>query len=325
VTTEAVLGKQDQRILTAIDQVVVNRPKLQLTDEAGNVVTGQLPKSLRQFSEGLDQVKKDVFAQYDGLMRRAGVTAPPIDLAPIAAQVRVAGSSTATRVVSPSVKKEADALADRLMKQGNVGLADAQDMVQHLNRKNQAFWRNPTRENVSIATIEADVAGALRTQLDQTITGLQGPGYQALRDTYGALKAVEQNVVKAVVREGNRMPKGVADYLGGISEIAHIAHGVATLNPGAIAKGVGYGAGRAYMRRMSDPNKMVQNLFKYRSDVLRQHVSQLRQSISRMVPPARSGVTAGLGAGGGAELARQQQPAIEDIQVTDPTTGRAVP
>lgn len=57
---------------SAIGQIVRNKENLELTHpESSEPVRGQLPQSLEQFSEALDQTKRKIFAEYDALAKKA--------------------------------------------------------------------------------------------------------------------------------------------------------------------------------------------------------------------------------------------------------------
>lgn len=67
--------QQDQayaRARQAMDEIVKLKPTLALTNhETGEVAVGELPKSLTQFGEAIDQGKKSIFARYDALANQA--------------------------------------------------------------------------------------------------------------------------------------------------------------------------------------------------------------------------------------------------------------
>jgi hypothetical protein len=69
--SESALNTQDRQILTAVDNIIANKPNLQLTDAAGAAVKGALPRTLRQFSEAIDQTKRGVFSKYDAMAHSA--------------------------------------------------------------------------------------------------------------------------------------------------------------------------------------------------------------------------------------------------------------
>lgn len=51
----------------AVRAITRNKGSLQLADDAGNIVSGELPKSLNQFSQAIEQTKRQVFQQYNDL------------------------------------------------------------------------------------------------------------------------------------------------------------------------------------------------------------------------------------------------------------------
>ncbi len=53
----------------------------------GTEIAGQLPKSLKQFADAIEQTKAGVFAKYDAMARQAGDKGVTVDLAPAVAEL----------------------------------------------------------------------------------------------------------------------------------------------------------------------------------------------------------------------------------------------
>lgn len=253
-TSAPALEQQDNRILTTFDQIIANRPALQLTDEAGNVVSGQLPRSLRQFGEAADQTKQRIFQQYDQMAKAAGATGVTVDLTPIAGKLQTLAQSLVD--VHPSMANDAMRMAQAFMQRGSYSPNRAQATIESLNKIQGYPMRNPVHD---LATRE------LRAALDQTIAGAAGPGYQALRTQYGALRSVEKDVAAAVQREANKLPGGLggllADSLGG----EEILRGIVTFNPRAVVTGVGLKAAQRLRQYVNSPNRAIEKLFALRA------------------------------------------------------------
>jgi len=76
----------------------------------------------------------------------------------------------------------------------------------------------------------------MRKQLDDGITGLTGQQYQAIKNEYAALKAVEKDIIKATLRDARKNNKGLLDYTD-ILTGGDIITGLVTLNPAQLARG----------------------------------------------------------------------------------------
>lgn len=260
------LDVQDQRTITAVDQIIANRPNLRLTDAAGEEVAQQLPQSLRQFAEGIDQTKQEIFRLYDEMAQRAGNAGVRVDLRPVAAHLRQLAEHPQVAHLHPDLAATAKQLADTWEHHGFYSPREAQEVVQNMNQTLAGFWRAPTHETVSRSSLLAPVSTMLRKALDEAIEGSQGPGYQNLRTRYQALRSVERDVANAVQKNANKIPGGIASELADMASAELFLHGILTMNPGAIGRAATTRAAKAAVRYLNDPNRAVTRMFNRRAN-----------------------------------------------------------
>lgn len=292
------LAAQDSRILTAVDQIIANQPNLKFTNEIGQEVTGQLPRSLRQFSEAIDQTKRSIFQRYDQMAQQAGTAGVRVDLTPVVQKLREAAAQPEVIDLHPNLAADAERLATNFEARGFYTPGEAQDVIQNLNRTLAGFWRNPTAETVSHSSLLAPIASTLRQQLDSAIEGAQGPGYQVLKNQYGALRSVEKDVAGAVQREANKIPGGLMGHLADLGSAEEFIRGVMTLNPSAMARAGGIKAAKLAMKYVNDPNRAIARLFARRTAPT---VGPVRQAVGGTI----RGGAAPVGGVSGSELLRQ--------------------
>jgi hypothetical protein len=293
VDSSAALGQQDNRILTAVDQIIANRPSLQLTDEAGNPMVGQLPRSLRQFGEAADQIKGKLFQEYDSLAQTAGTQGAMVDLAPVAGKLQKLATDLA--LVHPTMANEAAQMAQRFLQQGTYSPSKTQDAIQQLNKVNAYPMRSPLHDLVT---------RELRDELDKTISQAVGPGYQALRSQYGALRSVEKDVSAAVQREANKIPGGAGGMLLDTMGSEEIMRGIITLHPGAVATGLGMKAIKQLQQYVNGPNRAIARLFQARAAP---SAGVVRSAIG---DAAQTGLPIAGAVGGGATAGRELRPTV---------------
>ncbi len=258
---ESGLAQQDQRILTTVDQIIANKGGLKLTDAP----PGQLPRSLRQFSEAVDQTKKSLFQKYDAMAQQSGDVGVQVDLAPVISELRSIGTRPEVVDLHPELIPQAEQLARNFEARGFYTPSAAQDAIENLNRTLSAFYKNPTEQTVGRANLLAPVASILRKQLDAAIEEAQGPGYQALRSQYGALTSVEKDVARAVQREANKIPGGLAGTFADMAASEEAIRGVLTLNPAALARAGGIRAAKSAVKYIYDPNRAIERMFERRA------------------------------------------------------------
>jgi hypothetical protein len=249
-----------ERAKTAVKEIIGNKDGLVLTDIDGNVVKGSLPKSLKQFSEAIDQTKKGIFRQYDDLTKAAGEKGAGVDLAPVIKELEDIAGKTTLQDLNPEVVKYAQTRAAALTERGAYTTAEAQDAITQLNKSLEAFYKNPSYENATKAGIDAVIANNLRKSLDAVIETATGGGYQALKNSYGALKTIEKEVAHRAVVDARRNLKGLVDFTD-IYTSGELIAGLATMSPGMIVKGVTWKGVQQYIKMMNNPNRIVKNMF----------------------------------------------------------------
>lgn len=260
--------KYQDNVLSGVQSIMENKPSLKFTDEYGEVIQGQAPKSLQQASEAIDQTKKKIFEQYDALAKKAGESGAMVPTQPVIDELATIINNKSVALANPKAINYAKELMDRLAQkdaQGNIigyetlTPSEAQDVVQHLNQSLQAFYKNPTYDTATQAGIDALFANKLRTGLDESISNLSG-AYQGLKNEYGALSSIEKDVVKASLRDARKNIKGLIDFSDVLSG-GELVSGILSMNPASIAKaGVMKGVSE-YIKYLNNPNRIISKVF----------------------------------------------------------------
>ena len=295
---ESYVGKMQQ----AIGAIVENKDKLSLKDEYGVVLDpGARPETLQQFSQAIDQTKKEVFARYDAMAKAAG-TSVTVDLSPIVKELGKISQSNVLNDLHPETVKAADAIAETLKERGSYTTVEAQEAIQHLNSDLDAYYKNPNFDTASRAGVSAIVASGLRQSLDKSVSMAVGPGYQELKNQYGALRAIEKDVVKRAIRVGTlEKGRGLIGSFGDIVSAEEVIRGLLTFNPAAVATGAGIRAFTGFNRYLKSPNRAVKRLFE---------AAERRQGM----PEAPSAPRAALG-----EVARRVAPVAGAVTAEEAT------
>lgn len=257
--TSAQLGKYQDKALQAVKTIADNKPNLNLVDEYGEP-TGKLPQNLKQFSDAIDQTKKQIFAKYDALQKQAGDQGASVDLNPAVSELRTIQENPTVQDLHPELSKYAENRADALEKRGSYTTEAAQDAITNLNNSLEAFYKNPSYETASKASVDAMIANKLREGLDGVIEKTTGGKYQDLKDQYGSLKTIEKDVVHRSIVDARKNMKGLIDF-SDIATGAEVIKGLATMNPTTIVTGLGGKAIAAYYKYLNNPNTAIKQLF----------------------------------------------------------------
>jgi hypothetical protein len=244
----------------AVQNIVKNRNNLQFTNDAGEIITGQLPKNLREFSQAIDQTKRGIFDQYNAMALKAGQQEVSVDLQNTVKELAKAANDKILLDHDPGVAKYAADYAARLAERGSYTAVETQDAISALNRSLESFYKNPSYETASRAYIDSLVVNNLRNSLDTVIETSVGAGYKDLKRSYGALKAIEKDVNHRAMVDARKNAKGLIDF-SDIFTGSTAVHGILTMNPALVGEAAtAKGIANLY-KKLNDPNRHVRKMF----------------------------------------------------------------
>lgn len=258
--TSAQATKYEVDTLRALKTIKANSDQLNIQDVTGEIIEGRTPQTINELAQGLEQTKSLVFKQYDALAKQAGTEGATIDALPIAEELFKVSQNRALQLTNPEIIKYAENWATRLNGMGKIDSETAQEVVKLMNSNLDAFYRNPTYDSASKVAIDAGIANNFRVALDDAIGNATGADYQALKNQYSALKAIENDVVRASMRDARRNTKGLLDY-SDIFTGGQMLSGILSLNPAMFTKGAIERGFKEYIKMLNDPNRAVGNMF----------------------------------------------------------------
>ena len=246
--------------INALRTIKANADKLNIEDTTGELISGRTPQTINELAQGLDQTKKIVFSQYDELAKKAGTAGAIIDAKPIAEEVAKVAQNKALQLTNPSIIKYTQEWETRLRDFDILDAETTQEVIKLMNTNLQAFYRNPTYDAASKVTIDAGIANNFRQALDKAIETATGEQYQILKRQYGALKAIENDVVRASMRDARKNTRGLLDYTD-IFTGGQMVGGILSLNPAMFTKGAIERGFKEYIKFLNDPNRAIGNIF----------------------------------------------------------------
>lgn len=245
---------------SAIEEIVKNQDNLNLIDDMGKRTEG-LPKTLDQFSQAIEQTKRNVFAEYDTLAKQADrASAIGIDLVETSKKLDSVIDNTVLKDLSPETIKYAEMRAESLQGRGNYTAIETQEAIQMLNQTLEQFYRDPSPDMKGRALVDSVIANDLRTQLDAAIQKTTGKEYSALKKKYGDLKSLESDVTKRSIVDARKNNKGLIDFSDILSG-HQVIKGMITKDPVSFTAGVGMKGISKYYKMLNDPNHIVKNMF----------------------------------------------------------------
>lgn len=255
-----------QNAQNAVENIVINKNNLKLTDEAGEVIEG-LPKNLKQWSQAVEQTKGEIFKEYDSMAKAAGQAGAKVDARTAIPELEKLASNKALQDFSPDTVNYAKSRIKSLTESGIYTAEEAQDSVRVMNQSLEAFYKSPTYDTASKAYIDAIIANHMRKGLDTSIESLKGAGYQKLKSAYGSLKAIERDVNRRAIVDARKNAKGLIDFTDIFSGSTAV-HGILTLNPALVGEAAAAKGIAKLYRHLNDPNRIVKNMFEKTEKIL---------------------------------------------------------
>jgi hypothetical protein len=252
--------KYFEKAESGVKSIIKNKANLEFTGPEGEPIKGKLPENLNEFSSAIHQTKENIFGQYDALANKSGQTGERVSLQPIVRELNAAKNNTAIKLNHPETVKYIDGLIQRYSEMGDVTPIQAQHLISDFNNSLQAFYKNPSYETTSRAATDALVANHLRKGLDTFVSKLEGPGYQQLKNEYGALKEIEKDVTHRAVVDSRKNVKGLIDF-SNIWSNAQLVRGIVTFNPAEIGAGTIAKLTAWYTKYLNNPNPKIAGMF----------------------------------------------------------------
>lgn len=220
---------------------------------------GIIPTDVKSYRDGIAKAKDDIWSEISQKVEDGqGV----VDFGKIADEVRSMANETALKRVDPNASKKLNSIADGLVAEGvNVSPAEAERVKQYLNAElSGAFGEF----NLSKAEQNAKkrITASIGKQLDD-ILSVDRPGeFQELKNKYGALAAITDDVEKRFIVFERANPAGLVESFGAVEGGANILKGIMTASPSDIIKGAAqFGLGRM-QKKANDANELIKKSFK---------------------------------------------------------------
>lgn len=257
-----VVGKQNfaqskayyEKAESAVRSIIDNKGNLQYIDDAGNLTTG-LPKSLKEFSHAIDSTKRSIFSKYDDIILNTHGNRSVVDLTDITNELQKFSSDKVNRMFGNGADYAEKQFAE--MSGQKLTLMEAQDALTAINRRLEAFYKNPNPDRIGTTAVDAMIANRLRKSIDDAVSN---QGYAELKKQYGALKAIEKEVSNRAVVDARKNVKGLLDFAD-IASAAEAARAVAYMSPESGLVAVTIKTMKEIYKKMNDPNRIVQKMF----------------------------------------------------------------
>jgi hypothetical protein len=258
--TASQVEKAREQAVDAVKTINLNKDKLQFTDEIGQVTTGRAPESLREFSQSIEQTKRNIFDEYNQLAKQTGDAGVKVDPGDFVDEFDTFINDKAVQAAAPETIKYAKSMRSRYGELGDLTPEEVENVIKIYNQDLNTFYKNPTSDQGRKVAVDAMIVNNLRKQLDDAISKTTGGQYQALKNQYGALRSIEKDVLNATLRDARRNAQGLIDFTD-IFTGGELAAGVISMNPALMGKAAVQKGIKSYFKWLNDPNNQVKRMF----------------------------------------------------------------
>jgi hypothetical protein len=286
------IAKFEKQSKSAVNSIIDNKDNITLVGKDGIPRQGELPKNVREFSQAIEQTKTPIFNEYDELIKRAGKQGNYINQNKVVGELDDIINDDTLSLTNPEVVSYARSWKNKLLRreagevvetpttilsgQGKpfisksvtpgkkMTLTEADKINKSLNRNLDAYYNNITLDTHSRAWVDALIKNNLTKQLDDitsTLDGVADGSFKALKSRYSALRAIEEDVGKKAFQIGRKPNVGLFDF-SDVFAGRDVVRGLINQDPSRIVGGASQSTIKAVLKRLNDPDRMVNKLFK---------------------------------------------------------------
>lgn len=280
-----VKGKQSQvaydkfidDALDVTDYMSKNKQVIKYTDDAWDVITGELPRNLRETSEALSNMKKYIYDQYNSIAQKAWDAWAKVNLNKLYDKLDDLANNNSVNLANPWLKNAIESYKNQLLQYsddlGNITIQEAQDTMQYYNKILDAYFRNPwamatdTSKNIVVANLKRWLADAVDDSMDDVLNAwinnwsTASQQYKDRKLLYSKIKTIEDEVSKRALVEARKNTKWLSTDIIDALAWGNLVEWLLTQNPTWLLKWAVMKWINAYNKYLNSPNTQIRNLF----------------------------------------------------------------
>ena len=255
-----------------------NKKLLEYTDDAWEKVTGQLPKTLRETSETLSNLKKTLYDAYNDIATQAWDKWARVNLNKVFDNLDDLEKSVPQNLGNMNSKTVIwnfkRALLENTDDLWTISIADAQKTAQEYNSQLTSFFKNISNstDDVSRNAITAKVNKWLKDAIDDSISETldnsikwawtNAAYYKDLKWMYSKIKTIEDEIAKRAIVDARKNTKWLSTSVLDAFAWWDITEALLTADISKLGKWAIIKAISKYYNYLNDPNVQIGKLFK---------------------------------------------------------------
>ncbi len=252
-----------------------------------------IPKTVDEFSQSVRSVKKTLIDNSKAMAKEAGQEGATVSIQDLRNEMQAIINAPNIRAAE---KNSAQYILNEIKDYKDlVDPTTAENLIASFNSDTKGFWKRPDWNKAGDALMTERSANILRRLTDESISNYQGPGWQELRNRYGAQTAIEKAVTDRANVHARANVKGFFD-LTNVFTTGEFVAGVASMNPVMLARSAAMYSAKQYIKSQNNVDNIVKTMFKNVKNRMEKlpggigELSTVKDTISKtgeMLPPTR--------------------------------------
>ena len=247
--------------LDAVESIIKNKNNLKFTNANWEVIEWQLPKNVNEFAQAIDQTKKEIYKEYSSIAKEVWDEVR-VWVDELTEELLKIKNDKAALLWNPELEKAVNNWLKWLSEIENLSVEQAQRKIQEINKKLDAFYKNPNPNDVSSSSVDALVKNKLSESLDNAIENnlWKSEQYAALKKAYSKLKTIEKDVNHRAIVSWRQAPNSLVDSIADISSMDSLID-ILSWNPVWAVKALWKQALKKYIKNSNSSDNLVRKLF----------------------------------------------------------------
>lgn len=265
--------------MDAVETIIWNKNNLRYVTQDWEEIYWKLPTNTREFAQALEQSKRDVYNQYNAITNWAWERIE-ISTDWLIDELLKLKNDKAAMLWNEWLENAIDSWLNWLKEVKSLTPAQVQRKMQEINKKLEAFYKNPNPNDVSWNSVDALVKNWLSKEMDDAIESAlwSSAQYEELKRAYASLKTIEKDVNHRAIVSWRQSPNSLVDSIADISSAENIIDMLT--NPTAWLKVLWKQALKKYIKSSNSSDNMVKKLFeKAEKELERSWTLKTRQQI----------------------------------------------
>lgn len=221
---------------------------MQTTGIPDDVKSTELP-------DAIDKAMRNIYNEFNSELKKANSAGILVDTQPVVQKLIQIVNSNRTQ----EVRRYAESLINEITRLQNASPLQIQEYLQDINKKFASFI--VSGKGALQRSVDIEIAKLLNQTIENALEKSAIPGIKPLKSRYAGLKSLRELVANQAAKEARKSGIDILS-VGQPEDVGVLLYGALTANPGLVASSATSQLFRSVLRRIADPERIIQNMFK---------------------------------------------------------------